>query len=98
MIKPELPTDPIKRVEIEAVFSKANPIVAWREMQNKRVATVLGLMVVEWGVMDGLCLGRRRHERLWPENGADHQDAPLRRGAQTGPTVPGCLDLSRHFG
>jgi tryptophan-rich hypothetical protein len=33
-IQPELPTDPIVSVEIEAVFSKAMQVIAWRELQN----------------------------------------------------------------
>ena len=43
VIQPELPTDPIERVEIEAVFSKAVQIIFWREMHNKRVTAELGL-------------------------------------------------------
>ncbi|WP_297722929.1 TIGR02450 family Trp-rich protein [Limnohabitans sp. Rim8] len=34
VIKPELSTDPIGLVEIEAVFSKATQIIVWRELQN----------------------------------------------------------------
>jgi hypothetical protein len=34
VIQPELPTDPIERVEIEAVFSKAPQVIAWREHQT----------------------------------------------------------------
>jgi hypothetical protein len=34
VIEPELPTDPIERVEIEAVFSKATQVIAWRELQD----------------------------------------------------------------
>ena len=34
VIKPELLTDPIEFVEIESVFSKANQIVPWRDLQN----------------------------------------------------------------
>ena len=34
VIKPELPTDPIDFVEIESVFSKANQIIPWRDLQN----------------------------------------------------------------
>jgi hypothetical protein len=30
VIQPELPTDPVESVEIEAVFSKATQIIAWR--------------------------------------------------------------------
>ena len=37
VIEPELPTDPIQDVEIEAVFSKATQIIAWRELQNDSV-------------------------------------------------------------
>ena len=34
VIEPELPTDPIVSVEIEAVFSKATQVIAWRELQD----------------------------------------------------------------
>ncbi len=34
VIKPELPDAPIELVEIEAVFSKATQIIAWRALQN----------------------------------------------------------------
>ena len=34
VIQPELPTDPIETVEIEAVFSKAVQEIAWRELQD----------------------------------------------------------------
>jgi tryptophan-rich hypothetical protein len=34
VIQPELPTDPIELVEIEAVFSKAVQVIAWRELQD----------------------------------------------------------------
>jgi len=37
VIQPELPTDPIESVEIEAVFSKALQVIAWRELQNDGV-------------------------------------------------------------
>ena len=37
VIKPDEPTDPIELVEIEAVFSKATQIIAWRELQNTEV-------------------------------------------------------------
>ena len=37
VIQPELPTDPIELVEIEAVFSKATQVIAWRELQNDGV-------------------------------------------------------------
>jgi tryptophan-rich hypothetical protein len=34
VIQPELPTDPIERVEIESVFSKAVQEIAWRALQD----------------------------------------------------------------
>jgi tryptophan-rich hypothetical protein len=34
VIQPELATDPIERVEIEAVFSKAVQEIAWRDLQD----------------------------------------------------------------
>jgi tryptophan-rich hypothetical protein len=37
VIQPELPTDPIELVEIEAVFSKAVQVMAWRELQDYSV-------------------------------------------------------------
>eukprot|EP01032_Pedospumella_encystans_P019800 gene19800-22508_t len=37
VIQPELPTDPIELVEIEAVFSKATQVIAWRELQDDSV-------------------------------------------------------------
>ena len=37
VIQPELPTDPIVSVEIEAVFSKATQVIAWRELQDDSV-------------------------------------------------------------
>jgi len=37
VIKPELPTDPVESVEIEAVFSKATQFIALRELQNDSV-------------------------------------------------------------
>jgi tryptophan-rich hypothetical protein len=37
VIQPELPTDPIELVEIEAVFSKATQIISWRDLQNDEV-------------------------------------------------------------
>ena len=37
VIQPEQPTDPIEDVELEAVFSKATQIIAWRELQNDSV-------------------------------------------------------------
>ena len=30
VIEPDLPTDPVVSVEIEAVFSKATQVIAWR--------------------------------------------------------------------
>jgi len=37
VIQPEVPTDPIELVEVEAVFSKATQIIAWRELRNDAV-------------------------------------------------------------
>jgi tryptophan-rich hypothetical protein len=37
VIQPELATDPIESVEIEAVFSKATQIIPWRELQDDGV-------------------------------------------------------------
>ena len=37
VIEPEQLTDPIERVEIEAVFSKAVQEIAWRDLQDNRV-------------------------------------------------------------
>ena len=37
VIEPELPTDPIELIEIEAVFSKAVQEIAWRDLQDDRV-------------------------------------------------------------
>ena len=37
VIQPELPTDPIELVEIEAVFAKAVAVIGWRELQNDGV-------------------------------------------------------------
>ena len=37
VIEPELPTDPIVLVEIEAVFSKAVQEIAWRDLQDDSV-------------------------------------------------------------
>jgi tryptophan-rich hypothetical protein len=37
VIQSELPTDPIEQVEIEAVFSKAVQVIAWRDLQNDGV-------------------------------------------------------------
>jgi tryptophan-rich hypothetical protein len=36
VIEPEQLTDPIERVEIEAVFSKAVQEIAWRDLQDDR--------------------------------------------------------------
>lgn len=37
VVQPLLPTDPIERVEIEAVFSKATQTIAWRDLQDEGV-------------------------------------------------------------
>ena len=37
VIEPDLRTDPIVSVEIEAVFSKATQVIAWRELQDLSV-------------------------------------------------------------
>jgi tryptophan-rich hypothetical protein len=37
VIQPELPTNPIEQVEIEAVFSKATQVIALRELQDDSV-------------------------------------------------------------
>ena len=37
VIQPALPGDPIESVEIEAVFSKATQIIAWRKLQDDGV-------------------------------------------------------------
>lgn len=37
VIQPDMPTDPIEQVEIEAVFSKAVQVIAWRDLQNDEV-------------------------------------------------------------
>jgi tryptophan-rich hypothetical protein len=37
VIEPQQLTDPIERVEIEAVFSKAVQEIAWRDLQDDRV-------------------------------------------------------------
>jgi hypothetical protein len=37
VIEPELPSDPIVLVEIEAVFSRAVQVIAWRELKDDRV-------------------------------------------------------------
>ncbi len=34
VIQPELATDPVVSVELEAVFSKATQIIAWRDLQD----------------------------------------------------------------
>ena len=43
VIQPDLPTDPIVSVEIEAVFSKAVQMIAWRVARRQRLAAGLGL-------------------------------------------------------
>ena len=37
VIQPELETDPVELVEIEAIFSKAVKVIAWRELQDDSV-------------------------------------------------------------
>ena len=37
VIQPDIATDPIESVEIEAVFSKATQVVPWRELQDDGV-------------------------------------------------------------
>jgi tryptophan-rich hypothetical protein len=37
VIQPAMPTEPIELVEIEAVFSKATQVIAWRELQDDSV-------------------------------------------------------------
>ena len=37
VIQPVLPSDPIVLVELEAVFSKAVQVIAWRELQDDEV-------------------------------------------------------------
>jgi len=37
VIQPELDTDPVVSVEIEAVFSKATQVIAWRELHDDSV-------------------------------------------------------------
>ena len=37
VIQPELPTDPIERVEIEAVFYRGVQVIAWRALQDQSV-------------------------------------------------------------
>jgi tryptophan-rich hypothetical protein len=37
VIQPDLPTDPVLSVEIEAVFSKATQVITWRELQDDSV-------------------------------------------------------------
>jgi tryptophan-rich hypothetical protein len=37
VIQSELPKDPIELVQIEAVFSKATQVIAWRELQDDGV-------------------------------------------------------------
>ena len=37
VIQPDIATDPIESVEIEAVFSKATQVIPWRELQDDGV-------------------------------------------------------------
>jgi hypothetical protein len=37
VIQPDLPTDPVVSVEIEAVFSKATQVIAWLELQDDSI-------------------------------------------------------------
>ena len=37
VVEPELITDPVVSVEIEAVFSKATQVIAWRELQDNSI-------------------------------------------------------------
>jgi tryptophan-rich hypothetical protein len=37
VIQPELSTDPIEWVEVEAVFSKATQVIQWRDLQDDTV-------------------------------------------------------------
>ena len=37
VIQPDQPTEPIVFVEIEAIFSKATQVIAWRALQDNRV-------------------------------------------------------------
>jgi tryptophan-rich hypothetical protein len=37
VIQPDDPADAIQLVEIEAVFSKATQVIAWRELQDQSV-------------------------------------------------------------
>ncbi len=37
VIQPDLPTDPVVSIEIEAVFSKATLVISWRELQDDSV-------------------------------------------------------------
>lgn len=37
VIQPADPTAPIERVEIEAVFTKATQVIAWRDLQDDSV-------------------------------------------------------------
>jgi tryptophan-rich hypothetical protein len=34
VIQPELPSEPIEQVEIEAVISKAVQVIGWRDLQD----------------------------------------------------------------
>lgn len=37
VIQPEVPDAPIELVELEAVFSKATQVIAWRALQDDKV-------------------------------------------------------------
>jgi tryptophan-rich hypothetical protein len=37
VIQPELPTDPIVSMEIEAVFLKAVQVIPWRQLQDNSI-------------------------------------------------------------
>jgi tryptophan-rich hypothetical protein len=37
VVEPELPTDPIESVEIEAVLSKATQTIPWRDLKDDSV-------------------------------------------------------------
>ena len=45
VIQPDLPTDPVVSVEIEAVFSKATQVIAWREFDVPPVSVAQGFGV-----------------------------------------------------
>ena len=37
VIQPELPDAPVELVELEAVFTKATQVIAWRDLQDQAV-------------------------------------------------------------